>query len=134
MNKVLQVEEKGKGPYFHNWAPSPEMFTELFYPQNEQLAELTRLEGMSWYRAKDSVEDYIDQFLELINVVEYNDDKIIVIKFCKGLDPAIQNKVVLTGDNTPDFDDPEGWYEAAQKVAQNQEANNAFIESSRGTT
>ena len=77
------------------------MFMELICPKNEQLAALTRLEGTSWYQAKDLVEDYIDQFQELIDVVEYDDDKTIVINFCKGLDPAIQNKVALTGDNAP---------------------------------
>ena len=80
------------------------------------------------------VEDYIDQFQELINVTEYDDDKTIVIKFCKGLNPTLQNKVVLTGDNALDFDDLEGWYEAVWKVAWNQEANEAFVESSRGTS
>ena len=54
------------------------------------------------------VEDYIDWFQELIDIAEYYDDKTIVIKFHKGLNPAIQNKVALTGDNAPDFDDPEG--------------------------
>ena len=49
-----------------------------------QLAALTRLEGTSWYQAKDSVEDYIDWFQELIDVAEYDDDKTIVIKFRKG--------------------------------------------------
>ena len=98
----------------------------LFCPKNEQLAVLTRLEGTSWYQAKDSVEDYIDWFQELINVAEYDDDKTIVIKFQKGLDPAIQNKVALTGDNALDFDDLEGWYEAAQKVAWNWEKMKPF--------
>ena len=58
----------------------------------------------------------IDQFKELIDLVEYNDDKTIVIKFQRGLDPALQNQVALLGDGTPDFGDPEGWYEAAQRV------------------
>ena len=88
-NKVLQMEAKGKGPYFQNWNAFLEMFTELFCPKNKQLAALTRLEGMSWYQAKDSVEDYINRFQELIDVVEYNDDKTIVINFCKGLHPEI---------------------------------------------
>ena len=82
--------------------------------------------------AKDLVEDYINQFQELIDIAEHDDDKTIVIKFHKGLDPAIQNKVALTRDNALDFDDPEGWYEAAWKVAWNWEANKAFVESRRG--
>ena len=65
---------------------------------------LTKLEGTSWHHAKDSVEDYINHFQELINVVEYDDDKTIAIKFHKGLNLAIQNKVVFMGDGAVDFD------------------------------
>jgi len=49
-------------------------------------------------------------FQELIEVLEYNDNKTIVIKFHKGLDPSTQNKVVLLGDLAPDFDNSRGWY------------------------
>ena len=42
---------------------------------------LTRLEGTSWYQAKDPVDNYIDRFQELTDLVEYDDDKTIVIKF-----------------------------------------------------
>ena len=90
------------------------MLTEQFCPKNEQLTAITKLEGTSWYQTRDMVKDYTDQFQELINVTEYDDDeKTIVIKFWKGLNLAIQNKVVLTRDNTLDFDNPEGWYETA---------------------
>ena len=40
---------------------------------------LTKLKGTSWYQAKDPVDDYIDRFQELIDLVEYDDDKTIVI-------------------------------------------------------
>ena len=39
---------------------------------------------MSWYQAKGLVEDYIDQFQELIDVVEYDDDKTIVSSPARG--------------------------------------------------
>ena len=68
------------------------MFMEQSCPKNKQLAVLTKLEGTSWYQARDMVENYIDQFQELIDVVEYDDDKTIVIKFCKGLNPVIQTR------------------------------------------
>ena len=92
---------------------------------------LTRLEGTSWYQAKDPVDNYIDHFQELINLAEYNNDKTIVIKFQCGLDPALQNQVALLRDGAPDFDDLEGWYEAAHKVSQNREANEAFVETNQ---
>ena len=89
---------------------------------------LISLEGTSWYQAKDPVDNYSDHFQELTNLVEYDDDKTVVIKFRRGLDPALQNQVALLGDGAPDFDDPKGWYEATCKVSQNREANEAFVE------
>ena len=80
-NKVLQHETKGKGNYFQDWDTFEKMFSDQFCPKNEQLMDLTRLEGTSWYQAKDPVDDYIDHFQELTNLVEYDDDKTIVIKF-----------------------------------------------------
>ena len=58
----------------------------------------------------------------------YHDNKMIVIKFCKGLEPTMQNRVALLGSGAPDFDDPEGWYEAARRGTRNCEANDAFME------
>ena len=104
------------------------MFSNQLCPKNKQLMALTRLEGTSWYQAKDPVDDYIDHFQELTDLVEYDDDKTIVIKFQHGLDPALQNQVALLRDGAPNFDDPKGWYEAAHKVSQNREANEAFVE------
>ena len=89
---------------------------------------LTRLEGTSWYQAKDPVDNYINCFQELTDLAEYDDDKTIIIKFQHGLDPALQNQVTLLGDGAPDFDNPKGWYEATCKVSQNREANKAFVE------
>ena len=104
------------------------MFSNQFCPKNEQLMALTRLEGTSWYQAKDPVDDYIDHFQELTDLAEYDDDKTIVLKFQHRLDPALQNQVALLGDGAPNFNDPKGWCEAARKVSQNREANEAFVE------
>ena len=104
------------------------MFSNQFCPKNEQLMALTRLEGTSWYQAKDLVDDCIDCFQELTNLVEYDDDKTIIINFQCRLDPALQNQVALLRDGAPDFDDPKGWYKATCKVSQNREANKAFVE------
>ena len=65
------------------------------------------------------------------SLAEYHDNKMVVIKFRKGLEPTTQNRVALLGSGAPDFDDPEGWYEMARRVARNREANDAFIEANR---
>ena len=113
------------------WDAFEKMFSDQFCPKNEQLTALTKLEGTSWYQFKDPVDNYIDRFQELIDLAEYDDNKTIVIKFRHGLDPVLQSQVALLGGGAPDFDDPEGWYEAARKVSQNREANEAFVETSR---
>ena len=82
-----------------------------------QLVALTKLEGTSWYQGKDLVKDYIDWFSELVDIVEYLDDKTIVIKFCKGLDLDVQNMVATLGECTPEIDEPKRWFEAARKVS-----------------
>ena len=110
------------------------MFSDQFCPKNDQLIALTRLEGTSWYQAKDPVDDYINHFQKLTNLVEYDNDKTIVIKFQRRLDPALQNQVTLLGDGAPNFNDPEGWYEATCKVSQNREANEAFVETNGNVT
>ena len=79
-NKVLQSKSKGKGHY-RNWEAFEKTFLDQFCPKNEQLTALTKLEGTSWYQGKDPVDDYIDRFQELIDLVEYDEDKTIVIKF-----------------------------------------------------
>ena len=72
---------KGKGNYFQDWDAFEKIFSNQFCPKNEQLMALTRLEGTSWYQAKDPVDNYIDCFQELTNLAEYDDDKTIIIKF-----------------------------------------------------
>ena len=131
-NKVLWSKSKAKGHYFQNWKAFEKTFLDQFCPKNEEFMALTKLKGTSWYQVKDPVDDYIDQFKKLIDLVEYNDDKTIMIKFQGGLDPALQNQVALLRDGALDFGDPEGWYEASQRVFQNKEVNKAFIETSRG--
>ena len=63
--------------------------TEYFCLKNEQLSALTWLEGTSWYQGKDLVEEYIDWFMKLIDLAEYHDNKMIVIKFHRGLELGI---------------------------------------------
>jgi hypothetical protein len=49
-----------------------------------------------------------------------------VVKFRRGLDPKIGDAVATMAANRPDNLDPEGWYEAAVRIDQNQAMNDAF--------
>jgi len=64
-DKVLCSWRKGKA-YYLNWDAFEEDFVEHFCPKDEQLSAITKLKGTTWYQGKDSVEDYIYRFQELI--------------------------------------------------------------------
>ena len=77
--RVMRLEQKSGRWNYKDLQAFKQEFEELFCVKYEQLAALTKLEGMSWYQGKDSVEDYIDQFLELVELAEYSDDKTIIM-------------------------------------------------------
>ena len=109
----MHLEQRSGGYHYKDWQAFKHEFEELFCVKDEQLAALTKLEGTSWYQGKDSVEDSIDRFMELMDITEYLDDKTIVIKFCKGLDPDTQNMVATLGECAPEIDASKKWFEAA---------------------
>ena len=72
------------------------------------------------------MDDYLDEFVELITEAGYIDPKIVVVKFRKGLDPQIQNTIAMMAYGCPSDSSPENWYEAAKNIDQNRAANEAF--------
>lgn len=50
----------------------------------------------------------------------------VVIKFCRGLDPQIQNTIATMTNGRPSDTDPAGWYAAAQTIDENRVINNMF--------
>jgi len=53
----------------------------------------TKLESAWYYQGQKSVDDYIDEFSELVEA-GYSDGLSIVMKFRKGLDQDIQDRIV----------------------------------------
>ena len=66
---------------------------------------------------------------DLISESGYTSPKTIVVKFRRGLDSKIGDAVATMAANRPDDLDPEGWYEAAVRIDQNQAMNVAFRDS-----
>jgi Zinc knuckle len=72
------------------------------------------------------VDDYIDEFSELVEEAGYSDGLSIVMKFRKGLDRNIQDCIAEMVQGRPEDDDPEEWYAAAQVLDANRAVNQAF--------
>ena len=87
---------------------------------------INKLESTTYYQKSQTVDDYLDEFMELVAEAGYTDPKVVVVKFRKGLDPQIQNTIATMAYGRPSDTSPENWYEAAKNVDQNCVANKAF--------
>src|SRR6202522_1961710 len=97
-----------------------------FCPANSDAAAINKLESIAYFQKTRSVDDYLDEFLDLIAESGYTDPKMLVVKFRRGLDPQIQNAVATMTNGRPSDIAPTAWYEAARNIDQNRASNEAF--------
>ena len=81
--------------------------------------QLTSWNLPATYQKSRSIDDYLDEFVELVAEAEYTDPKTTVVKFQNGLDLQIQNAIATMAYRHPSNASPEDWYEAAKNVDQN---------------
>src|ERR1700676_4416655 len=112
--------------YFIDWDHFPSTFRSEFFPLHADAVATNILEGRTYFQGNHSVDDYLDDFRDLIAESGYTSPKTIVVKFRRGLDPNIGDVVATMAANRPDDLDPEGWYEAAVRIDQNRAMNAAF--------
>ena len=74
---------------------------------------------MLYYQKTRSIEDYLDEFIDLIIEAGYTDPKTTVVKFQKGLDSQIQNAIATMAYGCLSDTFPDGWYEVAKNIDQN---------------
>ena len=125
-NRILRKEASQYRPLFPSWRDFERDFIPKFCPKNEATAALTKLESARYYQGRKTVDDYIDEFSELIDEAGYTDGLSIVMKFRRGLDRDIQDRIAEMMQERPENDDPEGWYDAARIFDANRTANQAF--------
>ena len=87
---------------------------------------INKLESTNYYQKTQSVNDYLDKFVELVAEAGYTDLKTMVVKFRKGLDPHIQNTIATMAYGRPSDASPGDWYKAAKNIDQNRATNEAF--------
>jgi hypothetical protein len=129
VNQVYQWESlpaNVRMPHFVDWSDFRSKFKTEFYPLHSDALATNKLEGTSYFQNRRTVDDFLDEFRDLIAESGYTDPKTIVVKFRRGLNPTIADAVATMAAGRPDDLDPEGWYEAAIRIDQNQAANAAF--------
>jgi hypothetical protein len=81
------------------------------------------LESIAYFQDKHELDDYIDEFDELLRRSGYQDDKLGIVKFRQGLNLKIRDQIAC-GDDLPT--DLKGWKAVARTIDKNQQANDAF--------
>src|SRR6266436_80078 len=113
-------------PAFFSWRDFEKDFSAKFCLKNEATAALTKLEFTCYYQGRKAVDDYIDEFSELVDEARYTDSLSIVMKFRKGLDQDVQDQIVEMVQGRPSDSNPEGWYNVVRTFDTNWTANQAF--------
>jgi hypothetical protein len=100
-------------------------------PLNAEATAVNILEGNSYFQGRRSVDDYLDQFRDLVYDSGYTDPKTIVVKFRCGLDRRIASAIGGMATGRPSDTDAEGWFEMAVQLDQNRATDEAFQASHR---
>jgi len=111
---------------FYDWDDFEEEFRKAFVPLNMEAAAVNTLETTAYFQGKRSVDEYLDQFRDLIHDSGYKDPKTVVVKFRRGLDRRISNALAGMTMGRPSDTDPEAWYHLATQMDQNSATDRAF--------
>ena len=84
------------------------------------------LEGSTYFQGSRNVDDYLDEFQDLISESGYTSPKTIVVKFRRGLNVEIGDAIATMAVGHPDDLDPEAWFDAAVRIDQSRTTNEAF--------
>jgi len=124
--RVIRYQATYKKPRFATWADFRKTFIAEFTPRDERRSALARLETTGYYQGKRSVDDYVDEFRDLVELSSYTEGLAIVVKFWKGLNRDIQDVIASIPIGRPEDDDPEAWYSAALRAEENWRTNDLF--------
>ena len=130
-DRELEFEADKGDLRFLDWLDFEAEFRKDFMPLNAEATAVNTLEGTSYFQGRRSVDDYLDQFRDLIYDSGYTDPKTIVVKFRRGLERRIASAIGGMATGRPSDTDAEGWFEMAVQLDQNRATDEAFQASHR---
>ena len=124
--REFEYEAKNGNLRFLDWPDFEEEFRKDFLPLDAEAAAVNILETTSYFQGKRSVDDYLDQFKDLIEDSGYTDPKTIVVKFRRGLDRQISTALAGMAFGRPSDTKPQAWFHLAVQMDQNRAADEVF--------
>jgi hypothetical protein len=123
--QMQNYQEVGSLPH-STWSEFVQEFVTEFCPKNEILMARTDLETSRYHQGTKTIDEYVDNFREMIGRAHYLKGSHIVLKFRQGLNPKIQDYVACLMNGRPSDESPHKWYAAAILCDENCIANEAF--------
>jgi len=111
--REFEQEVKTGHLHFIDWLDFEEEFRKDFMPLDSESAAINVLETTAYFQGKRTVDDYLDQFRDLIYDSGYTDLKTVVVKFHRGLDRRISTALTGMTYGRPSDMDPEAWFRLA---------------------
>jgi len=124
--REFEQEAKAGRLRFLDWDNFEDEFRKDFMLLDAEAAAINVLETTTYFQGKRSVDNYLDQFRDLIYDSGYTDPKTVVVKFCRGLDRRISMALAGMAFGRPSDTDPEAWFRLAVRIDQNRAADEAF--------
>jgi hypothetical protein len=90
-------------------------FAQEFFLPEEEIDALTRLESSAYHQGRRTLDDYIDEFVELMARSGFSDMRAAVVKFLKGLEPSFAH-TLADSLHPPANDDLKGWVAQAKQL------------------
>jgi len=112
--------------YFVDWDDFQLSFRKEFFPLHAEAVATNALEGTAYFQGIRTVDNYLDEFRDLVSASRYTSPKTIVVKFRRGLDTSIGDVITTMAVSCPDDLDLEAWFEAAVRIDQACATNAAF--------
>jgi hypothetical protein len=93
MDQMMRFEARVESPKFADWAEFCKTFILEFCQKNETQMALTKLKMPGFYQGHRTIDKYVDEFWDLIDMARYKEGLAIVIKFWRGLQRDIQDQI-----------------------------------------
>jgi hypothetical protein len=94
---LVEYAETNGCDYYADWPAFRIAFIENFLPTNKSTAAILRLESDRFYQGKCTVDEYLDELKALVRCSGYKEKLRIIIKFRRGLNRKIHDKIAESG-------------------------------------
>jgi hypothetical protein len=102
----------GSLPY-NTWCEFVQEFISKFCLKNKIQTAQTDLKTSRYFQGSRTIDEYVDEFHEMIMQARYLEGSHIALKFQQGLNPKIQDYVTCLTEGRPLDKNPHEWYAAA---------------------